>query len=113
LIIIDGPPQTPEKISDAQWAALKSYVQAGGHILVTAGKDPSKLKGPLEDLCGIEVRGGTVDVESLDEIRPGYQPVVKEWAMTLVDVKVNEDARRNTIIRRNRKTGCVEYCKRF
>jgi hypothetical protein len=113
LIIIDGPPQTPEKISDVQWAALKSYVQAGGHILVTAGKDPSKLKGPLEDLCGIEVRGGTVDVESLDEIRPGYQPVVKEWAMTLVDVKVNEDARRNTIIRRNHKTGCVEYCKRF
>jgi len=28
-------------------------------------------------------------------------------------VKVNEDARRNAIIRRNRKTGCVEFCKRF
>jgi len=112
LIIIDGPPLLTGKLSDTQWAALKSYVQAGGHILVTAGKDPSRLKGPLEDLCGIEVRG-TADIESLDEVRPTLQPAAKDWAMTIMDVKVNEDARHNAIVRRNRKTGCVEMCKRF
>lgn len=63
LIIIDGPPK--DGLSEEQWDAIRTYAMAGGKVLVMAGKDPARLKGPVEDLCGISVRG-TTEVPRLD-----------------------------------------------
>src|SRR6185295_7982280 len=75
LIIIDGPPV--EGINDAQWAALKTYAQSGGRILIMAGKDPSRLKGQVEALAGISVRG-PADLPGIDQFEPPYFGPVKE-----------------------------------
>ena len=109
LIVIEGPPN--EKLTDAQFDALKSYVQAGGHVLLMAGEDPSRLKGQWEDLAGINVKG-TTNIQSIDEIHPSFKDLNKNWAMTIIDVQVKEDARRNSLVKRN-KNGCVEMCRRF
>ncbi|HYF49986.1 MAG TPA: hypothetical protein VEJ63_11300, partial [Planctomycetota bacterium] len=110
LIILDGPPR--EKLSDAQWDALKAYVQAGGHILITAGKDPSRLKGPIEELAGISARD-MVTVQSLDTFFDSYDPGRPEWNLPLVDVKVNADAKSASVPQYNKKTGFVEQCRRY
>jgi hypothetical protein len=109
MIIVEGPPN--EKLTDAQFEALKSYVQAGGHLLLMAGEDPSRLKGQWEELAGITVKG-TTNIQSIDEIHPSYKDPNKNWAMTIIDVQVKEDARRNSLVKRN-KNGCVEMCRRF
>ncbi len=110
LIVFEGPPN--DKLSDAQFDALKSYVQAGGHVLLMAGEDPSRLKGPWEELAGITVKGSTT-IQSIDEIHPAYQDPSKTWTLPVIDVQIKDDARRNSLVKRNHKTGCVEMCRRF
>ena len=110
LIIIDGPPR--EKLSDSQWDALKSYAQAGGHILITAGRDPSRLKGAVENLAGITVRE-MVNVESLDEINPPLIPMRENWKLTLVDVTAVQSGNSGGTVKFNHKTKYVEMSKRL
>lgn len=108
LIILDGPPR--EQLSDAQWDALKSYVKSGGHLLITAGNDPSRLKGPIEDLAGITVRD-MQEISSLDETVPKYVPVREDWRLPLVDATVSPKG--NPDVRHNKKTNFVEMSTRY
>ena len=108
LIIIDGPPR--EQLSEAQWDALKSYVKSGGHILITSGKDPSRLRGAIEDIAGIAVREMR-EVESLDEIVPPLISPRKDWKLPLVDVTASPKG--NPFVDHNTKTNYVERSVRF
>ena len=110
LVIIDGPPA--EKFNEDQLEAIRSYVQAGGHVLLMAGEDPARLRGFWEDLCGITVKN-TTNIKSIDEINPPFEPVSKNWQMTVMDVEVRNDARRNAVVKRNHATDCVEMVRRF
>jgi hypothetical protein len=110
LIIIDGPPR--EKFSPAQFEALRSYVQAGGQLLITAGKEPSRLKGPFEDLAGISV-GGMTELESLDALTPPYQPNVADWLLPIVEARGDPAIRSSMDRRHNKKKNCLEMSRRF
>jgi hypothetical protein len=110
LIVLDGPPR--ERLSDAQWGALKSYVQAGGHVLITAGKDPARLKGPVEELAGITVR----EMTELDRLDGGESselnliPRTDDWRLPLVDVSVSPKG--NPTVRYNKASQKVEMSRR-
>jgi len=109
LVILDGPPR--EALTDAQWDALRGYVQAGGHLLITAGKDPQRLKGQIEDLAGITANE-MAEVTSLDgdfALRPST--LQKEWKLPLVNVTVSPKG--TPIISRNKSTQIVESVRRF
>lgn len=109
LIILDGPPR--EALTEAQWDALRGYVQAGGHLLITAGKDPARLKGQIEELAGITANE-MAEVTSLDgdfALRPS--PQQKEWKLPIVNVTVSP--RGNPIVSRNKTTQLVESVRRF
>jgi hypothetical protein len=109
LIILDGPPR--EKLNPAQWDALKTYAQSGGQILITAGRDPSRLKGPLEELAGIKVRE-MAEVESLDEIYPALSAPRPDWRLPLAEVSAAAEAKAFCDVRYNQKSGQVELCCR-
>ncbi|HYG76853.1 MAG TPA: hypothetical protein VEK08_17750 [Planctomycetota bacterium] len=119
LIIIDGPP-TGEQIKEEQWAALKSYVQAGGHVLISAGKNPAALKSTdtsrersyLEELAGITVKQ-TSEVQELNggESRDLHLKLRNDVKLSMIDVTVNPEG--TTIVQRNQPTQLVERCTRF
>ena len=111
LIVIDGPPR--EQLTDTQWAALKSYVQAGGHVLITAGKDPSRLKGAVEELAGITVRG-MMETDSLNGGASSdlhWAPKDPTWRLPMADVSVSPKG--NPVVEYNQTTRKVEKCTRF
>ena len=111
LIVIDGPPR--EQLSDSQWAALKSYVQAGGHLLISAGKDPSRLKGPVEELAGITVRG-MMEVSALDGGESedlNWAPKDPSWKLPMVDISVSPKG--SPTVRYSQAERKVEMCRRF
>lgn len=111
LIIIDGPPS--EGINDAQWAALKTYAQAGGRILIMAGKDPAKIKGQIETLAGITVRG-MAELPGIDQFEPPFfgpqkeDPDEPDWKLPVIEVATPNAG----VVKRNSKTQVVEYCAR-
>jgi len=119
LIVIDGPPSGDE-IKEEQWAALKSYVQAGGHILITAGKNPAALKSTvanrersfLEELAGITVKQ-SAEVQELNggESRDLHLTLKPEVKLSMIDVTVNPGG--NFIVQRNKSTQLVERSTRF
>ncbi|MEI6236179.1 MAG: hypothetical protein WCT04_24250 [Planctomycetota bacterium] len=105
LIIIDGPPLGG--LSPAQWDAIKSYVKSGGKVLIMAGKDPSRLKGPVEELAGITVRAST-ELPSLDQFDTHFPPTAgtsKDLRVPVVEVTAASAG----IVRRNSATQVVEY----
>ncbi|HEY3323212.1 MAG TPA: hypothetical protein VGP72_22350 [Planctomycetota bacterium] len=107
LLVIDGPPR--EKFSQAQWDAITAYVQAGGQVLITAGKDSSRMKGPLEELAGIRVKQIT-EVEGLD----GSDEVPSLKLKPDVRLPIIEvDATNCQSVDRNKKTQLVERCQRY
>jgi hypothetical protein len=110
LIIIDGPPR--EKLTTAQVDALRSYVQAGGQLLITAGKDPSRLKGPIEDLAGITV-GEMTEIESIDSIEPPFAPNTADWKLPIVEARVDPAVRGQMDRRYNKKTNVLEMSRRY
>lgn len=111
LIIIDGPPS--EGINDAQWAALKTYAQAGGRILIMAGKNPEKIKGSIEQLAGITVRGAA-ELPGIDQFEPPFfgpqkdNPEDPDWKLPVVEVATPNAG----VVKRNSKTQIVEYSAR-
>jgi len=109
LIVIDGPPR--EALSDAQWKPFAATFQAGGARAGHRRKDPTRLKGQVEDLCGITV-GEMTEVGSLDgdfSLRPS--PQQKEWKLPIVNVTVSPKG--NPIVSRNNATQVVESVRRF
>ena len=109
LIVLDNP--SKEKMNDAQFDALKSYLQAGGHILIIAGNEPSRLLGPVEDLAGIKVKQMT-EIEGIDggesnDVNLPLKPGVK---LPIVDVSVLPEG--SISVQRNHKTQLVEKCVR-
>ena len=110
LIIIDGPPA--EALNLAQWDALKTFARSGGRVLIMAGRDPARLKGSVEDIAGITVRGMT-ELPGIDQFEPAY-PIKKrgpdepEWKLPVVEVA----APGANVVKRNVKTQIVEYCAR-
>lgn len=113
LIIIDGPPT--EHLKDDQLAALETYVQAGGHLLISSGGDPARLKTAdgqarsLADLAGVKVRGAA-RIPSLDQVAPPFKPANAEATIPIVDVSVESGV--NRIIKRNASTGHIELAER-
>jgi hypothetical protein len=108
LIILDGPPR--EALTDAQWEALRAYVEAGGHLLITAGKDPSRLKGPVEELCGITV-GEMAEVKSLDgDFAFSASPQQQDWRLPIVNVTVSPKG--TPLVSRNKASQLVESVRR-
>ncbi|MGD0089859.1 MAG: hypothetical protein ABSE73_08050 [Planctomycetota bacterium] len=110
LIVIDGPPR--EQLTGAQWEALKSYVQAGGQVLITAGKDPSRLKGPVEDLAGITVRS-MIEVSALDGGENeglNWKPRDPTWKLPMLDVSVSPKG--SPKVRYSLAARKVEMCSR-
>jgi hypothetical protein len=69
LIVVDGPPR--EELTDRQLEALSTYCQSGGHVLITCGTDPARLRAAegrrlsVEGLAGVRVRELT-KAKSLD-----------------------------------------------
>ena len=111
LIVIDGPPR--EQLTDSQWAALRSYVQAGGHLLITAGKDPSRLKGPVEELAGITVRG-MMEVAALDSGERedlNWAPKDPSWKLPMLDISVSPKG--SPVVWYSQAARKVERCRRF
>ena len=106
LIIIDGPPAGG--LSAAQWDALKTYAQAGGKILIMAGKDPNRLKGAIEDLAGIVVRN-SAELPSLDQFETKFPASAKDSALDMRVPIIEVSAPGAGIVRRNSKTQIVEY----
>lgn len=113
LIIIDGPPT--EHLKDDQLAALETYVQAGGHLLISSGGDPARLKTPdgqtrsLADLAGVKVRGAA-RIPSLDQVAPAFKPANPEATIPIVDVSMAPGV--NRIVKRNASTGNIELAER-
>ena len=105
LIIIDGPPVGG--LSPAQWDAIRSYAQAGGKVLIMAGKDPSRLKGPVEELAGIVVRNSTElpELDQFDTKFPASTSKSKDVRVPVVEVTAPGAG----IVKRNSKTQIVEY----
>ncbi len=107
LIIIDGPPVGG--LSPSQWDAIKSYTQAGGKVLIMAGKDPSRLKGAVEDLAGIVVRGST-ELPILDQFETKFPASASEKSTDARVPIIEVTAAGAGIVRRNTATQIVEYC---
>jgi len=89
LIIIDNPPT--EGFSDAQIQALETYCQAGGHVLIGAGKDPALLKPAasqsrgLADLAGVNING-SAEIAQIDLYAPAFKGAGQDWKLPIVDV---------------------------
>lgn len=89
LIILDGP---GEALSNEQYAALTSYVKAGGHVLISSARDPAWLKPPLQALAGISKVRGVIDITGIELGQP-WPPssmpaeLRKEWKLPLIDVE--------------------------
>jgi len=89
LIIIDNPPA--EGFNDAQIQALETYCQAGGHLLIGAGKDPALLKPAasqsrgLADLAGVNINGSG-EISQIDLYAPAFKGTGAGWKLPIVDV---------------------------
>lgn len=112
LIILDNPPP-PEKqdLTAEHWDALKSYVQAGGHVLIIAGNNPARIRGPAADLVGMTVKEMT-EVDGLDggESNDVNLALKAGTKLPLVEVSVNPGG--TVAVQRNHKTQLVEKCTR-
>ncbi len=107
LIIVDGPPVGG--LSPDQWEALKAYAQSGGKVLIMAGKDPSRLKGPVEELAGITVRGSS-ELATLDQFTNRFPADVeknKDLRLPIIEVTAGAGT---GMVKRNIKTQMVEFC---
>ncbi|MCW8131061.1 MAG: hypothetical protein KIS92_11990 [Planctomycetota bacterium] len=115
LIIIDNPPR--EGFSDAQLEALEAYCQAGGHLLIGAGKDPSRLtaregqKRSLADLAGVKVNG-TAAVAQIDLLQPPYRGAGQDWTMPIVDVSLAPGVEHAYVSKNSGKEGYIEQVQR-
>jgi hypothetical protein len=113
LIIIDGPPR--EGLTDEQIEALRGYCQAGGHVLISSGMDPARLRMAeghtlsIADLAGVRVRELS-RVKQLD-LAPGWVLSEKEEGIPVVNVTpVHEGG--TVLVFRNRQTQLVERLNR-
>lgn len=115
LIVIDNPPR--EGFSDDQIEALEAYCQAGGHLLIGAGKDPSRL-GPREgqyrslaDLAGVRVNGSAA-ISQIDLYPPAFKGTGEDWKLPIVDVSVKPDLQHVYVVKNQGKEGYIEEVER-
>lgn len=109
LIVLDNP--SKEKMSDTQFEALKSYLQAGGHVLIIAGNEPSRLTGPIEDLAGIKVKQMT-EIEAINGGESNDVNLVLKAGVKLPLLEISVNPENSISVQRNTPSQLVEKCVR-
>jgi hypothetical protein len=114
LIILDGPPRTP--LTDAQYAALFDYCLAGGRLLITAGREPARLKAgerrwSVERLAGVRVESA-LEVGRLDLMPPFIPEPHENWSLPMLATVLAKDAVGEASVWRDAERGKIQQVTR-